>query len=153
MDKTAEKLHEALEVLEHEQWRITNKIAAVKAALALAGVPAPVSAVAGENESEYVRCFSFAGKRLTDSCERIVKDHQGAWLDKGKVVYLLERGGYTSEARDLKNSVHCSLRQLALRGRIEVQKRRGALGNKYRFMPQGEEKPRPTEPAAEPQQG
>jgi hypothetical protein len=62
------------------------------------------------------------------------------------VVYFLERGGYSSEARDLKNSVHCALRVLASQGRIEVQRRQGALGNKYRFMPQGNENPQPPEP-------
>ena len=146
MDETAEKLLEALRRLEQAQWRIGNKIAAIKAALVVAGVTVPASALDHENEYEYVRNRAFAGKRLIDCCERIVKDYQGQWVEKNRVVYLLERGGYTSEARDLRNSADCTLRRLAALGRIEVQKHLGAHGNKYRSMPQAAEKGPTDEP-------
>ena len=137
MDDAAEKLLEALRIFEQQRWRLENRIAAVKTALTIAGVPVPSSAVANENEYHYARHHLFAGKRLIDCCERIINDHPGEWLSKSRVVYLLERGGYTTDAREIKNSVDCTLRRLAALGRVEVQKRLGAHGNKYRSLAQG----------------
>ena len=77
---------------------------------------------------------TFSPKGLIDCCERIVNDHQGEWLNKGRVAYLLERGGYTSGARELANSVDCTLRRLASLGRIAAQKCRGPHGNQYRCL-------------------
>jgi hypothetical protein len=134
MDATAEALIRELNELEREQWRIAHKIAAVRTALNLAGVELPPSAVADANEDRYARTHAFAGKRLTDCCERIVKEYNGEWLGKRRVAYLLERGGYTSRGV-LMNSVECTLRRLASLRRIEVKKGRGSGGNQYRRVP------------------
>ena len=134
MDATAERLIEALQNLEREEWRIAQKINAVQTALRLAGVALPLPAAAGEIEQRYARSHCFAGKRLTDSCERIVKDHQGEWVAKRWVVYLLESGGHVTRGK-LVNSVDVTLRALAARGRIEAKRTLGRDGNRYRWMP------------------
>jgi hypothetical protein len=135
MDPTAARLVEELQNLEREQWRIARKIAAVRSVLNLAGVELGPTAMADENEDRYARSHLFAGKPLIDSCERIIKDHQGEWLAKRRVAYLLERGGYTSRGR-IVNSVECTLRRLASLERIEVKRSRGRDGNQYRWVPE-----------------
>ncbi|HEY6274408.1 MAG TPA: hypothetical protein VIX19_20675 [Terriglobales bacterium] len=151
MDATAQRLLGVLRDLEREQWRIGHRIAAVRTALSLAGVEPPSAAVADENEERYARQHLFAGQRLIDGCERIVKDHQGEWLVKRRVAYLLERGGYTSGAKVLVNSVECTLRRLASLGRIEMRRNRGPHGNQYRSVPAGWVGPKPgPKPQAKP---
>jgi len=143
MDATIAKLFETLQDLEREQWRIGNKIAAIRTALSLAGAEQPSSALADSNEYYYVRRQFFAGKPLIKCCERIVNDHQGEWFTKRRIAYLLERGGYTSGAKVLVNSVECTLRHLASLGKIEAQKRKGSHGNLYRSMPEAPAAPKP----------
>ena len=134
MDTTAEQLLKVLQGLEREQWRLTRKIAALRTALSLAGVPLPPHPASDANEERYARDHLFAGKRLIDCCERVVKDYHGQWIGKRQVAYLLERGGYSSKG-NLVNSVECTLRRLASLGRIEVNRSRGRDGNQYRFAP------------------
>jgi len=134
MDATSAKLYETLQELEREHWRIGNKIAAIRTALSLAGAEPPSSALADRNEYNYVRSQFFARKQLIKCCERILKDHEGEWFTKRRIAYLLERGGYTSGAKVLVNSVECTLRHLASLGKIEAQKRKGSHGNLYRSM-------------------
>ena len=145
MDPTAARLIEELQNLEREQWRIAQKIAAVRSVLNLAGIEPGPTTMADENENRYARSHLFAGKRLIDSCERIIRDHQGEWLAKRRVAYLLERGGYTSRGR-IVNSVECTLRRLASLDRIEVKRSRGRDGNQYRWAPESwaPAKPGPT---------
>jgi hypothetical protein len=134
MDPTAEKLVEELQRLEQEQWRIAHRITAVRTAISLAGVTVPPTPEADENENRYARSHLFAGKALTNSCERIVKDHRSEWVGKRRVAYLLERGGYVCKG-NLVNAVECTLRHLASRGRIEARRQRGREGNQYRAVP------------------
>lgn len=132
MDETVRTLLEKLAALEGEiAWR-ERDILAIKRALAIAGVkPNNRTGELPRIERQYVTKHPFTAMSLAEACLRVLQDQAGEWLSKKQVEYLLERGGYQSNAKDPSNSVDITLRNLAEAGRCAVDRHRGNSGNRY----------------------
>ncbi len=137
VDATAKTLLRQLQELEREDWRIRDKIKAIRTALGMAGIkPDAGNIVWGQDshEGEYAVKEPFAETTLTEACEQVLKDYADKWLTKTNVEYLITRGGYKSTAKDAKNSVDVTLRRIAEDGKCDVERTRGARGNRYRWI-------------------
>ena len=132
VDATVKKLVDKLQELELQKHRLNLDIDSIKRALSMLGIEPP-SMQAGVRELQYVMRQAFRDVRLTDACLTILQDAEGEWMTKAQVEYLLVRGGYRSTAKDWKNSVDITLRNLADKNLIEANRAMGRNGNKYRF--------------------
>ena len=137
VDATAKSLLRQLQELEREDWRIREKIKAIRTALGMAGIKPEVGNVSwgqDSHETEYAVKEPFAETTLTEACEQVLKDYADQWLTKTNVEYLITRGGYKSTAKDAKNSVDVTLRRIAEYGKCDAERTRGARGNRYRWI-------------------
>jgi len=134
VDDTLKAITEKLVELEIERDNIDKDIQAIRRSLSLAGVESPFRLVGNmSTEREYRKVRPFSGIPLKQACTRILNDGNGEWFTKSQVEFMLNLGGYESDAKDPSNSVDITLRNLAEAGICEVVRQRGVLGNKYRI--------------------
>jgi hypothetical protein len=135
VDATAKKLVEKVNRLEDERFRINQEIHGIITALRAVGVnPTKYNAFPDAHETEYHMRQVFASTTLTQGCQRILQDHKDQWLTKSQIEYLIARGGYQFSAKDATNSVAVTLQRLANSGKCNVERVRGSLGNRYRWI-------------------
>jgi hypothetical protein len=134
VDATTRKLVERIKVLEYEKWRAEAEIESIKVALRAAGVKLEsIEKQVFIHEPRYVSLQMFEGFSLRESCEEILQHHPGQWFSKSDIEYLIVRGGYKFNTDDSKNSVAVTLQRMKEDGRCEVERARGARGNRYRW--------------------
>jgi len=134
VDGTAQKLLKRLDELERTRWRVENEIDSIMTALTVTGIkPARVKSNPLVSEAKYRINHTFADKSLTECCQLILKDYSPEWLSKSQIEYIIIRGGYKFEAKNSKNSVGVTLQRMKEEGKCEVQRVRGAHGNRYRW--------------------
>jgi hypothetical protein len=138
VDATTKKLLKQLESLEWEKARIGRDIDSIRTALSLAGVKPPnkFKWLPSTQESNYRTRHTFADMSLAEACLMILKDHKSDWLSKSQIEYLIVRGGYKFSTKDSKNSVGVTLQRLKDDRKCEVERVRGAHGNRYRWLPE-----------------
>jgi len=137
VDATATKLLKQLDALEKDKIRLTRQIESIRIALSLAGIkPGKVSSMPSSEELDYRLNNTFAGMSLTEACLRILQDHKDEWLSKSQIEYLILRGGYKFSTSNSKNSVGVTLQRIKDDGKCEVERVRGAHGNRYRWLPE-----------------
>lgn len=137
VDATGTKLMQQLENLERERGRITHQIDAIRLALTLAGIkPGNPKVSPSSQEAQYVIKKPFSEMSLPDACLTILKDHKSEWLSKSEIEFLILRGGYKFSTKNSKNSVGVTLQRMKDDGKCEVERVRGAHGNRYRWLPE-----------------
>lgn len=135
VDATAKRLLAKQDELERTRWRIDQELRAVRMALNLAGVrPSDYTDKLDRHEVDYIAEQAFQKTTLGEACEKILKDFKDQWLNKSQIEYLITRGGYQFSAKDSKNSVGVTLQRLADNKKIDVERTRGASGNRYRWI-------------------
>jgi hypothetical protein len=134
VDATTQKLVSKLAELERVRWNADREIRAINTALSLAGVkPGKIASATYPREHEYASSQVFAEMGLREACEKVLEDFEGQWLSKAEIEYLIARGGYPFTTKNSKNSVGITLQRLATEEFCEVERKRGATGNRYRF--------------------
>ena len=137
VDDTSRKLVERMKSLEYEKWRVDSEIESIRRALRVVGVePGSVKKQIFVHEANYVSTQMFEGMSLRECCEAILEDHRGQWFSKSDIEFLIVRGGYKFDG-DARNSVAVTLQRMKDGGRCQVERRRGARGNRYRWPPLG----------------
>ena len=137
VDSTAQKLVKRMKELESEKWRIDRELRALRTALGVAGIkPGKFKDLSTTQELDYVTKQPFRNRTLSECCLHILRDHVDLWLSKAEIEYLISRGGYNFSTKDSKNSVGVTLQRLKDDGRCEVERVRGAHGNRYRWLPE-----------------
>ncbi len=137
VDATARKLVQRMEELEQESWRIQSELSSIRIALSVAGIkPGKHKRLPDKHEIDYAIQRAFEDKSLRECCQVILKDHSDEWLSKSQIEYLIVRGGYKFSTKDSKNSVGVTLQRMKDEGKCEVERTRGAHGNRYRWLPE-----------------
>ena len=135
VDATAKKLLARLEDLEVSRWQVNQELRAVRTALSVAGVrPGDHDTFLDRRENEYYSRQAFVGMTLGEACQRILYDFKERWLSKTQIEYLIERGGYRFSTENRRNSVGVTLQRIAENGKCQVERMRGAKGNRYRWI-------------------
>ena len=146
LDSTTKKLVQRLQELELARRSIDLEARALMTALSVAGIKPSHNVGKGvelkggifdqlptPQESAYISKQLFADMSLKKCCEIVLREHKEKWLTKAEIEYLIVRGGYSFSTDNPKNSVGITLRRMAEEGLCEVQRVRGASGNRYRF--------------------
>jgi hypothetical protein len=137
VDATAQKLVKRMKDLESEKWRIDRELRAIRTALGVAGIkPGKFKDLSTTQELDYVTKQPFRNMTLRECCLLILRDHVDLWRSKAEIEYLISRGGYKFSTNDSKNSVGVTLQRLKDDGMCEVERVRGAHGNRYRWLPE-----------------
>lgn len=134
VDATARKLVQRMQELERQRWHIDRELQSIRTALSVAGIkPGKHKGLTDTQEATYVSKQPFASLTLRECCEMILKDHRGEWLSKSEIEYLIVRGGYKFSTGASKNSVGVTLQRMKDDSICEVERARGAQGNRYRW--------------------
>lgn len=134
VDRTTKRLIDKLNKLERVRWNAVREIRSIRTALNIAGIaPREFRRYADIHKGEYAVQQSFASMGLKEACEKVLTDHNGQWLSRSEIEYLVVRGGYPFSTFNSKNSVGITLQRLATDGFCEVERKLGATGNRYRY--------------------
>jgi hypothetical protein len=138
MDATSARLTERLREISKQVRALQREQQTIKKALEIAGInPAEYSEQKemGPHDLEYMLDIPFEAMSLTDTCLRILADHQGQELTKSEIENFAEMGGCQFKTKNPKNSVAGTLRRLAEEGRCQVRRVKGPQGSKYFMQP------------------
>jgi hypothetical protein len=145
VDATTRKLVLRVQELELQKTSIDRELRALMTALSVAGIKPSHNLGTMElkggfydqlptpEESAYISKQLFADMSLRKCCEIVLREHKQKWLSKAEIEYLIVRGGYAFSTTNSRNSVGITLRRMSAEGICEVQRARGAMGNRYRY--------------------
>jgi len=147
VDSTTRKMLSRMDELDVEMSRLRRERDSITATLASIGYRPPGAhpTIYSSAETKYKTGKPFRNMSLTDACLTVLRDQakreelHEQWLNKNQVEYLVVRGGYEFEAGDSVNSVHVTLRRLALQGLVQANKGKGSRSSRYHFIKDREE--------------